>query len=162
MTHLHVDLHGYLLLDCLHDGLNQLPKNECGRLLTHLCHFPDRGKVDAGGIHGRGWTLNQMIVRVQVGDTIILVEQIEVLEELNVRSKAYASIFKLLQVIPSDAPTADGALSIFRDHILLSQIGCSGEEGTENGALDEFPLGDHLAKKVFSVTAPHLVEDQQD
>jgi hypothetical protein len=103
-----------------------------------------------------------MIVWVQVGDSIILVEQVEVLEELNIRSKAYASIFKFLKVIPSDAPTADRTLTIFRDHVLLSQIGCSGEEGTENGALDEFPLGGHLAKKVFSVTAPHLVEDQQD
>ena len=96
MTHLHVDLHGYLFFDCLHNRLNQLPKDECGRLLTHLGHFPDRGKVDAGGIHGRGGTLNQIIVRVQVGYSIILVEQVEVLEELNVRSKAYASIFKLL------------------------------------------------------------------
>ena len=41
MTHLHVDLHGNLLLDCLHYRLNQLPKDECGRLFTHLGHFPD-------------------------------------------------------------------------------------------------------------------------
>lgn len=162
MSHLHVDLHGQLLLHCLHYSLNQLSKDESGSLFTHLGHFTDRGKVYAGGIHGRRGTLNQIIVRVQVGYTIVLVEQVEVLQELNIGGKAYASIFKFLQVIASDASTADGTLSILRDHILLSQIGCSGEEGTKHGTLDEFALGNHLAKKVFSVTAPHLIEDQQD
>jgi hypothetical protein len=106
--------------------------------------------------------LNQTIIRVQVGDTIIFVEKIEILKELDIWRIAYARILKLIEVLSGDTALPNCAVTVFWDDVLRSQVCRGWKECAENWTLDEFSLCSYLTEKVFSVTAPHLVEDKQD
>jgi hypothetical protein len=80
--------------------------------------------------------LNQTIIRVQVSDTIIFVEKIEILKELDIRSIAYARILKLIEVLSGDTALPNCAMPVFWDDVLRSQVCRGGKECAKNWTLN--------------------------
>ena len=112
-------------------------------------------------MHGRGRTLYDLIVGVEVRHAIIFVEEVKILDELNVWREAYTCVLKFLEVLASDAACPHCPLAVLWHDVLLPEVGRGRKEGAEDWTLDKFALGHDLTEKVFSVTAPHLVEDQK-
>ena len=98
------------------------------------------------------------MVRVQVLDTIILVEKFEVFQKLYIRGPTNRGVLELCKVIFIYHPI-QRCFSLFRYNIVQFYKDRSRQESAKDRALNEFAFASDLVCEEFDVTAPNLVED---
>ena len=98
------------------------------------------------------------MVRVQVLDTITLVEKFEVFQKLYIWSPTNWGILELCKVI-FVYHSINRCFSLFRYNIVQFYKDRGRQKSTKYRALNEFALASDLVCEEFDVTAPNLVED---